>query len=71
MIPLIKVIDSHVRGVSGMDNPMMSRTIVEELPALHKLHIRQLHGMLFTYSLSLDEDEVRVAEWVLGEISHR
>ena len=69
MIPLIKVIDTHVRGVSGMTNPMMARVIADELPALQKTHIKQLHGMLFTYSMSLDEDEVRVAEWCMAEIS--
>ena len=66
--PLITVINAHIKGTSGMDNAMMSRTIAEELKTLTPNNRRQLHAMLASYAMSQDEDVVRVTEWVQQEV---
>lgn len=69
MIPLITTIEKHIKGVSGMDNPMMSRILADELPSVTLQQRANIYGMATSHTVYGDEDEVRVAEWVLGEIS--
>ena len=71
MQPLITVLEKHINGVSGMDNAMISRLLTEELPKVSPKQYGQIHAMATAHKACGDEDEVRVAEWILEEISRR
>ena len=71
MRPLITILEKHIKGVSGMDNPMVSRLLSDELPSVSLSQRTNLYGMAVHYQDHGDEDEVRVAEWLLGEITER
>ena len=69
MKTLINTLINHIKGISGLTNPMITKTVQDKYKVLSRKEQRSVHAILNTYLTSLDEDEVNYALFLKNSLT--